>query len=261
MLNLLNRSLLSKTPMTDVFMSIDKTNENVINGKRRKVKSEPLESQVKSEPLESQSAVQKINLKLLVRKSHKKVLCAIADDNFVNFLLGLLPLPLGGMVKLLGGGSSLGSIDYLYQSVTDLCNGSPETLTNCKDKLLNPSIACHHACGNQILQMNVENSFALDIWKCFNCFKICAKNCGHGFGKIKLRLVNPKCGSTAIGNGGGFVKKSAMFMVKDDLIVEPLSSISTITLVKNLGVPLKDLEERSVTLGEQEVSSQIAFTL
>lgn len=53
---------------------------------------------------------------------------------------------------------------------------------------------------------------------------------------------------------GGFVKGVVTYMVMDDLVVTPLSSISSITLlhkfqVKDLGV----LEEKVVNFGRDEV--------
>ncbi|KAF9603537.1 hypothetical protein IFM89_037018, partial [Coptis chinensis] len=55
--------------------------------------------------------------------------------------------------------------------------------------------------------------------------------------------------------GNGFRKKSRMFMVTDELIVEPLSPISSVSFVNKLGVPLSELEERIVSVGEKEAKT------
>ncbi|KAL5712653.1 hypothetical protein ACHQM5_014801 [Ranunculus cassubicifolius] len=65
------------------------------------------------------------------------------------------------------------------------------------------------------------------------------------FKRQNKKSFNPK-------HNGGFVKGPAIFMVTDDLEVEPFSTISSISFINKLGVPLSDLEERSAHVGEQD---------
>lgn len=48
----------------------------------------------------------------------------------------------------------------------------------------------------------------------------------------------------------------ATFMVTDELLVKPLSSISCLSLLNQFNLPLSDLEERFVSMGEEEVKEQ-----
>jgi len=46
-----------------------------------------------------------------------------------------------------------------------------------------------------------------------------------------------------------------MYMVTDDLVVTPMSSISAVSYLNTLKVPLSDLEERVIAIGVKEVRS------
>lgn len=52
---------------------------------------------------------------------------------------------------------------------------------------------------------------------------------------------------------GGFLKKTAKFMVTDDLIVTPFTSISCIKYVQSCKVSLNDSEEQVISIGMKEV--------
>lgn len=53
---------------------------------------------------------------------------------------------------------------------------------------------------------------------------------------------------------GGYVKDVVTYMVMDNLVVKPMSTISTITLINNFVVnDLSQLEEKTLTFGKDEV--------
>uniref|UniRef100_K4CRL5 Uncharacterized protein n=1 Tax=Solanum lycopersicum TaxID=4081 RepID=K4CRL5_SOLLC len=64
--------------------------------------------------------IKKLELKLTVRKSTNMVLCAEADNDFVDSLFNFLTIPLGSIEDVLKGNSGLGCIDNLYKSVENL---------------------------------------------------------------------------------------------------------------------------------------------
>lgn len=45
-----------------------------------------------------------------------------------------------------------------------------------------------------------------------------------------------------------------MFMVTDDLVVEPMSPISGLSLLNRLKAPLNDVEEKDVTILMKEIT-------
>jgi hypothetical protein len=53
--------------------------------------------------------------------------------------------------------------------------------------------------------------------------------------------------------GRGFMKGPAFYMVTDDLVVTPSTSVSIISFLSNLGIPSSDLEEKVITIGKKEV--------
>ncbi|KAL8031610.1 hypothetical protein ABFX02_13G037400 [Erythranthe guttata] len=55
-------------------------------------------------------------------KSTNKLLFAQAGEDFVDFLVSLLTIPLGGVECLLDGNTCLTSMDHLYASIADLIN-------------------------------------------------------------------------------------------------------------------------------------------
>ncbi|PNX90985.1 hypothetical protein L195_g047114, partial [Trifolium pratense] len=111
-IDLLKLSLLSKTPLTDFIVRkkqlIRNSNTSFMSENRLFGRSIPSEDG------------KQIAVKLLVRKSNRKILFAIAEEDFADFLFSFLTFPLGGVLQLLGGSSSLSCIDNLYKSVTEL---------------------------------------------------------------------------------------------------------------------------------------------
>ncbi|KAL5712672.1 hypothetical protein ACHQM5_014818 [Ranunculus cassubicifolius] len=93
------------------------------------------------------------------------------------------------------------------------------------------------------------------------CFSKGLYDCKHDLGRVSLNLLNPKRGHATIQSGGGFVKESATFMVTDKLLVEPHSPISTFSFINKLGIPFSNLEERTVSVGEQEALSILRSSL
>ncbi|KAF9618782.1 hypothetical protein IFM89_002650 [Coptis chinensis] len=253
-LNLLHHSMLSKTPLTDVFL----LKQNKIP--RKRIKTEPLGK------LQSQSDAKKMKLNILIKKSHNKVLYAVVKEDFLNFIFGFLAFPVGSVIKLLRVYSSLASIDNLYRSVRDLLYEAPGNFKDCQYTLLDPDVAFHHFCkSDQLLCLKEEDPSNFTITKCQTCFEdgvvVEGNTCQHGCKQAKLRCINPKFKNTVTETGGEFIKGSMMFMITDELIVEPHSPISSISLVNKQGVPFSDLEERTVRVGEQEALAILKASL
>ena len=60
----------------------------------------------------------------------------------------------------------------------------------------------------------------------------------------------------------GFVQGVITYILMDDLMVTPMSMISSITLVNKFNSKdVNSLEERTVNLGREEVSPTIIFSL
>jgi hypothetical protein len=73
---------------------------------------------------------------------------------------------------------------------------------------------------------------------------------------VPMKFVEPQ---SSIGEeygecgGRGFMKGPALYMVTDDLVVTPSTSVSVISFLSKLGVSSSDLEEKVITVGKNEV--------
>ncbi|XP_055812563.1 uncharacterized protein LOC129882340 [Solanum dulcamara] len=213
-LRLLTSSLISKSPLTEVFLNKQAIVDN-------NIMTEPRISQVFHDLQTGRSS--KINMKLILSKSRNKILYAEANDSFVDFLFSFLTFPIGSVIHVLKGISGLGCIDNLYKSVTDL---ESQWFLYGQHKLLNPGVALRHACQDPLLPISVELA-------------------NHS-------LIDPRDTSGLAREVGRFTKSPSLFIVSDDLEVKPVCSTSSFGLLKELNVPLFDIEEKVITIGEAE---------
>ncbi|CAO2185713.1 unnamed protein product [Urochloa humidicola] len=171
-------------------------------------------------------------MKLLVDTGAQRVVLAEAGKDVVDFLFGLLAMPLGAADRLLtvagDGGGALGSIANVYASVKKMDARHMHSAAARDALLLDPAAPPRPSAATDL-------SFsepALFLYRCDAC--------------RAARL--PK------GNGG-FVKDLTTYTVTDDLTVAPtVSGASTVVaLLKSLGVrDLGTIEERTVNVGREE---------
>ncbi|CAN4106097.1 unnamed protein product [Withania somnifera] len=222
-LRLLTCSLISKSPLTEVFINKQAMVDSSI-------RPEPRISQVFSHLQTANSS--KINLKLILSKSRNKILYAEAKDLFIDLLFSFLTFPLGSVIHTLNGISGLGCIDNLFRSVKDL---ESEWFPYCQDRLLNPGIAPRHKCQNQVLPIFVERG--------------------------DYSLIDPRDINGGTSEYGRLTKSPSLFIVSDDLEVKPVCSTSSFGLLKELNVPLFDIEEQVISIGEAEARCLLQVAL
>ncbi|KAL5576233.1 hypothetical protein UlMin_017932 [Ulmus minor] len=237
-LKLLHHSTLSTTPLTDVFLPKD--------GKFEIIPS-PVSLHAPHQYQTNQnSSSESMKAKLWFSKSTNRVICLEAKEDFIDFLFSFLTFPLGSMVKLLKGNSSLGSIDNLYKSAESL-SAMDIISARSKEMILNPKLERMFSCDNQLLEV-LEEALPTEFKynKCYSCC-LQKKTCQH-IQYQRLKIMNPKCpGQTS--SGGGFIKQQGSLLVTDDLLVEPLSPASGMS---RLDIPFSDLEELQITVGQEE---------
>ncbi|KAK4730504.1 hypothetical protein R3W88_023492 [Solanum pinnatisectum] len=237
-IHLLVSSLISKTPLSDVFLPKQKQ-------KRARVDTITTSKGLSISENGTRSNTKKLELKLTVRKSTNMVLCAEAGNDFVDSLFNFLTIPLGSIEDVLKGNSGLGCIDNLYKSVENLdskwFNTPPPNMNihrheeNLKMTLLKPGIALNHKSKNLLLQIK------------------------EGF---EPYFHDPR---QSVGSNRSefekFAKEPSLFYVMDNLEVRPLSSTPTICLLQELNVPLHDIEEQMISVGELEALSLLKASL
>nr|XP_010941379.2 uncharacterized protein LOC105059679 [Elaeis guineensis] len=222
----------------------------------------------------------KLKLKLLVDQHSNHVLFAEAGKDVVDFLFGLLNLPLSSVACLLSKYRILGSIDMLRDSVRSLDDAYFIDPTEDRLALLNPQIFSSTLSLTPLLLENAK-SLARPAKKHYRCTGIDSRSafygqtcCGGNFGHVtdvcgtlcpacrqgmtvEMQFVAGEAASKVEAAraeaGGGYVKEVVTYMVMDDLSVMPMSTTSAITLLDKLHIKdVSSLYEWTVELGMEE---------
>ncbi|KAI4354629.1 hypothetical protein L6164_003478 [Bauhinia variegata] len=249
-LDLLKQALTSKSPLTGTFLA--------------NVESKPMEPFCPQLGAKLEARNCKMNLKITVSKSNNKILYAEVDEDFIDFLLSFLTIPLGSILNLLDGNSSVGCIDNLYRSVESL---NPWCQASCT-LLLDPRVAPQFGCQNQPLNMAEQDPpfywFGTGVmYRNHICHSVNKGVISRRRHLIKnpeaMKLFDPRSpdGTKAI----GFVKRPAVFAVSDDLRITPLTSNSSIFFLQKLNIPLDDMDRHVVSIGETEALNLLRASL
>ncbi|XP_077232908.1 uncharacterized protein LOC143873174 isoform X2 [Tasmannia lanceolata] len=213
----------------------------------------------------------KLSLKLLVDKKSNKVLFGEAGKDFIDFLMGLLSLPIGYVTRLLLEQNMVGCLGKLYESVDNLSEIYTQPGHD-KNFLLNPSIPPIPSYPNPPLLL--QNNDSTSTKKYFSCNQsyFCedtrssyihpyvteikgtpCPSCKTQMNK-ELTYVFPNNKTKLVSNEeGGFVKGVVTYMVTDDLVVTPMSTIEAITRLSEFnGKEIGVLESKVVQVGFKE---------
>ncbi|WJX43066.1 hypothetical protein P8452_30219 [Trifolium repens] len=267
-LNLLKYTLTSHEPLTNTILkSSSKNKENTPNQFASAVRVRPSTSDVK------------MDVKLARSKSQKKIIFAEASENFVDFMFSFLTIPLGSIVKLLDGNSFVGCVDNLYKSVETL---DSSWCTDSRSVLLNPGLSPQFCCPNQLF--NIPNAQAQPPTTYYYgtgtpkpkydsyhgghitveekiVGGVISKTMGSIYKAKQLTALDPKFPNKSKEGVVGFVKRPALYGVSDDLNVKLLSSNSCLSYLKELSLPLDDLEMKVISIGEAEALNLLAASL
>ncbi|XP_042488168.1 uncharacterized protein LOC122068387 [Macadamia integrifolia] len=240
-LKLLKGILFSKAPLTDVFL------------KKQGFTSDGLKFEM-GDPLKSSLSCEgSMTLKLMMSKSMKKVLYAEAGEDMVDFLLSFLTFPLGSILQLLGGNSSLGSMDNLYKSVGRSVVIGADSLRNL---LLQPVLCRGFGCSSNPLGLKESEQPPPSLWcTIYSVYDypdyLTTEEPNFGW-PSQLHFVNPKSPTSETAGQGGFIKGPGTFFITDNLVFTPQASFWSLSFLKSMELPLDDLEVRIVKVGTVE---------
>ncbi|XP_074561506.1 uncharacterized protein LOC141817777, partial [Curcuma longa] len=144
-LNILKRSLVSDTPLTDVLLH---------NGEDISSKFSvppPVEKTVAIEASDKEKKSCRIKLALM----GNKVLYAEAGQDFVDVIFSFLTFPLGALKKHLGSRFRIACLNNLYGSAERLAS-SGYVVAGCEERLLNPKLAPYFNCKCQVIGVEEE---------------------------------------------------------------------------------------------------------
>ncbi|XP_074354735.1 uncharacterized protein LOC141693504 [Apium graveolens] len=205
----------------------------------------------------------KISLKLLVDRNENKVIFGEAGKDFVDFLFHFLSLPVGTVVKLLSKNKMVGSLGKIYESIEAMNVSYMEPNVD-KDEVLSPKV--YSSLGGTPLLLGNKSAAddELDGTKVYyRCNRGCAymsnnmlvrcTACGNKSLGVEIRYIeSPENEKAAeIGKGGGYVKELVNYMIMDNLVVKPMSTISSITLLSNVK-DMTAVETLEIYIGKNE---------
>ncbi|XP_057793394.1 uncharacterized protein LOC131010016 [Salvia miltiorrhiza] len=218
MLRLLKASLISPTPLSNL----------ILNKASLVLDSEPKASVNQIEIQENPKSKNMV-LKVVVRKSSGKFLYAQAEKDFVEFLFGLLFIPVGGVHHLLSGETCIKAIDNLYRSAADLIHDKYFRSPGTKNRLMKPNVV--HGCISENYILPLDQECLPDEY---------TKFCGFSSSMF------PK-------GQGRYLYEATTYMVMDDLTVTPFCVYSVFSSLNEQKIPRSDLKEMEVQVGLKEI--------
>jgi hypothetical protein len=268
MLNLLKYALTTHEPLTNTILKSGSKN-----------KDNPPNQFASAARVKACTSNIKMDVKLVRSKSQKKIIFAEAGENFVDFMFSFLTIPLGSIVKVFDGNSFVGCVDNLYKSVENL---DSSWCTDSRSVLLNPGVAPQFGCPNQPLNIphvqppattyyygtgTQKEEMDYRYYNHYNTIEVpvvggvISKSSGLIYNAKVLIEMDPRSHNKSKKDVVGFVKRPALYGVGDDLKVKSLSSSSCLSYVKELSLPLDDLEVKVITIGEAEVKWLLLLNL
>ncbi|KZV47546.1 hypothetical protein F511_32252 [Dorcoceras hygrometricum] len=202
-----------------------------------------------------------VSLKLLIDGQSKRVLFAEASKETVDFLFSILSLPVASIINLLRKQGMEGSLANLYESIENL-NESYIQPNQTKDAILKPTPPVVTSCFPLLL----TDVAAADrrFYRCCsyaisdNPRAICP-NCKRLM-TTAAQYVSPP--QEQASTERGFVKGVVTYMILDNLVVKPMSTISCITLLNDFDVKeVGGLQEKEVKLGLNEATKLLKASL
>ncbi|XP_028783527.1 uncharacterized protein LOC114739711 [Neltuma alba] len=274
-MDLMKRALISKSPLSDVFLTWEDGGSDPVSSFRPILA--PSQFGRASNPTMSFFGVHgndsSLMLKVTSSKSRNKILYAEAEGDFADFLFSFLAMPLGAILKILGGNDfKLGSMHNLYNSVKGLSTWYTSWSNNYSSPytpLLDLKVAPQYGCIRQPLMLQEEKTptywYGTGVIRNMMCYAnkngVISKERHQIADASEISMVDPRCADERTGLTVGFVKRPALFAVTDDLQVTPLTCASSISFLQKLNTPLNDLEQHEVKIGPNEALNLLGASL
>ncbi|KAD4179862.1 hypothetical protein E3N88_28453 [Mikania micrantha] len=242
-LNLLKGAMLFKNPLTYmVFPSSPSILDLVKPGQEILLKHLTAETS------------KSLTLTVTTQKSSSKCFFADADSDFVEFLFGFLEIPLGYMIgKLMNGSSSFESLNNLYSSISSMAAGGYIKSQDLMKMLLLPQLVHRYLSDKQIFPLSAFRdpyNYCHSYLEC-GIFSAYMTRSSQTKGHEKEMFCSCYLKDSRVDER--YLKATAKFMVTDDLVITPLSILSSITMLSKLNVPLNDVEVHKVNIGIKEI--------
>ncbi|KAK9683416.1 hypothetical protein RND81_10G139400 [Saponaria officinalis] len=191
----------------------------------------------------AETSEKKLSLKIMVDRKANKVVFVEANEEFVNFIISLMSLPLSSVTKVLlqnekGAAGSLGNIYKSIESLDELCF---EKVID-KASVLKPRVTV----TLPLLSLHELPVSACKVFQCGSCLKtsnveatIC---CKYEQEELQHTCIASKKPTFE------FVRRGAYYMVTDSLDIKPMSIEFIPFYAKGIDV----LVQKQVEVGLQE---------
>ncbi|KAJ0086493.1 hypothetical protein Patl1_06992 [Pistacia atlantica] len=217
---------------------------------------------VESKIEESESNVDgRIHVKLIISKSKNMVCYAEASEKFVDLVCSFLTIPLGYIIKEMQSSISKGSFTHLYDSVQELDAEKYFKSNDHKDMLISPKLAPDFSYGKHPLGLEEAShpTYSYGEYRSSNYpyptqFRLTSDGKILSYWESSILIIKDPKSHFKEATRGGFVTGPKMFTLFDNLIITPVSQISSLSLLKKLKLPLSDIEVRVVHVGSEEAS-------
>lgn len=206
-------------------------------------------------------AATKVSMKLLINTQINKVLFAEAGKECVDFLFHILSLPIATVIRLLKEQGMVGCLANLYGSIESLNETYIQPDKN-KDSLLKPSAPSvplflleggSQPTKKAMYQCSSGRGYSAHYY--YSDYPNATCSACHGLMSNLMTYVAPPPGVvTTQSSEDGFVKGVVTYMIMDDLVVKPMSTISSLTLLNEFKVKdIGTLKEKEVKITMKEV--------
>ncbi|XP_040959985.1 uncharacterized protein [Gossypium hirsutum] len=207
----------------------------------------------------------KVNLKLLVNVKCQRVLFAEANKDFIDFLFNMMALPIGTIVRLRNKEGMVGSLSKLYKSIEESSHVHMQQPFQTNEALLNPEVLAHSGTKAFTGVNDIRPGFGPSPCPSYiaeDPEAVCP-NCRSKMShQAKLVKKNQKTCSNSLSSSssssneedeGGYVKGVVTYMVKDDRMEKPMSTISSLALLNSFNVKdIEALQEKTIKIGMDE---------
>ncbi|KAK9146258.1 hypothetical protein Sjap_006161 [Stephania japonica] len=182
------------------------------------------------------TTAKKMTIKLVVDKKANKVLFAEAGKDFVDFLIGLLTLPLSSAIRVLTSEKMAGSLGELYESVSNLDSLYIQSSVDMAHTLRPKATLTFTPTPPLSITYNPKYYTCAYNPQYYTCPGTCSSrrisafkgsicpSCGCSM-SYKISHINAHIEHAQVvkSKHEGFVERAGTYMVMDDLVVKPLS--------------------------------------
>ncbi|XP_020875867.1 uncharacterized protein LOC110227077 [Arabidopsis lyrata subsp. lyrata] len=227
-----------------------------------------------------------LTLKVYVRKSNRMILYAECREEFVDFLFTFLAIPLEFARELSVDKVTMGCVGNLCRSVKELSfeQGQSSKIRDRIRKKIGAFLKSlfanygagpgfeqskeatsvfncilpyyYNSCRTQLLDIVIQE---MPEYEClvsrrsYNSSKLSKKVNKNVLAEgERIAKLIPMVSSSDSGNIR-IVKQETNFIVSDDLVVTPMKSSSTISLLSKLQMNISDIEEQVISIGKAQV--------